>query len=87
MQINGSHSIPNEEELDRLLPVVRPYWLDAGRPKEDVGRPGVRATWIGHSTLLAEVDGALVLTDPIFNARASPVSWAGGRVRFRDPGD
>ena len=27
---------------------------------------GIRATWIGHSTVLAEIDGLVVLTDPIF---------------------
>jgi hypothetical protein len=32
----------------------------------EVGDPGIRATWIGHATVLAEVDGALILCDPIF---------------------
>lgn len=31
-----------------------------------VGDPGIRTTWIGHATVLAEVDGAVVLCDPIF---------------------
>jgi N-acyl-phosphatidylethanolamine-hydrolysing phospholipase D len=37
--------------------------------------PGV--TWIGHATLLVRMDGVTFLTDPIFSARASPVSFAG----------
>ncbi|RKG99318.1 hypothetical protein D7X74_39520 [Corallococcus sp. CA047B] len=45
---------------------------------------GLRVTWLGHSTLLLEVDGARVLTDPVFGDRASPVSFAGPR-RFHAP--
>lgn len=45
---------------------------------------GVRVTWLGHSTLLIEVDGARVLTDPIWSERASPSSLVGPR-RFHPP--
>ena len=34
-------------------------------------------TWIGHSTLLVQLDGVNLLTDPIWSERASPVTWAG----------
>ena len=34
-------------------------------------------SWIGHSTVLIEMDGRRVLTDPIFSERASPFSWVG----------
>ena len=30
-------------------------------------------TWLGHASVLAEVDGKAVLTDPIFSNRASAV--------------
>ena len=36
-----------------------------------------RLTWLGHSTVLLELGGLTVLTDPIFAERASPVSFAG----------
>ncbi|HEY4055706.1 MAG TPA: MBL fold metallo-hydrolase [Kofleriaceae bacterium] len=38
---------------------------------------GFRATWLGHSTVLLEVDGLRVLTDPVFGYRLGPVSFAG----------
>ena len=85
---NGSFSsIPSDAaELDRTLPVRQPYWLrNRGAPALKVGRAGVRATWIGHATVLAEVDGTVVITDPIFIQRASAVQWMGPK-RYRPPG-
>lgn len=38
---------------------------------------GPRLTWLGHSTVLIELDGLTVLTDPVFAERASPVPFAG----------
>ncbi|MFT3928432.1 MAG: MBL fold metallo-hydrolase [Myxococcales bacterium] len=46
---------------------------------------GLRATWLGHSTVLLEMDGKRVLTDPIFAERSSPVSFAGPRRFHRVP--
>lgn len=72
--------IPGEAELNDTLPVRRPYWLtsNASTPGPGpVGRPGIRATWIGHATVLAEVDSTVLITDPIFSQRASAVQWAG----------
>ena len=43
---------------------------------------GLRATWLGHSTLLLEIDGLRVLTDPVWGPRASPSRFAGPR-RFQ----
>src|SRR5689334_13312489 len=40
-----------------------------------VSSSGLRVTWLGHSTLLLELDGLRVLTDPVFGERASPVSF------------
>lgn len=42
-------------------------------------------TWIGHSTLLVQLDGINLLTDPHWGPRASPLSWAGPR-RLTPPG-
>lgn len=43
---------------------------------------GLRATWLGHSTVLLEVDGWRVLTDPVWGRRASPLIGVGPR-RFQ----
>jgi L-ascorbate metabolism protein UlaG (beta-lactamase superfamily) len=45
---------------------------------------GLRVTWLGHSTLLLELDDARLLIDPVWGTRASPFSWLGPR-RWYDP--
>jgi N-acyl-phosphatidylethanolamine-hydrolysing phospholipase D len=42
-------------------------------------------TWIGHATVLAQLGGITLLTDPIFSMRASPVPFAGPK-RHQAPG-
>ena len=44
----------------------------------------MRATWIGHATVLAEVDGDVILCDPIFSDRCFPFQWIGPK-RYRRP--
>jgi L-ascorbate metabolism protein UlaG (beta-lactamase superfamily) len=46
---------------------------------------GLRVTWFGHSSALIEVDGARVLTDPIWSDRASPLTWAGPSRWYAPP--
>jgi N-acyl-phosphatidylethanolamine-hydrolysing phospholipase D len=48
------------------------------------GQRDFTATWIGHSTVLLQIGGLNVLTDPVFCERASPVQWLGPR-RVMDP--
>ena len=38
---------------------------------------GLRITWFGHASTLIEIDGARVLTDPVWSDRASPVPSIG----------
>lgn len=61
-----------------VIPVESPLPTWA-RPVET----GLRATWLGHSTVLLEIDGFRVLTDPVWGERVSPVSFAGPR-RFHE---
>ncbi len=42
-------------------------------------------TWIGHATMLVQMGGLNILTDPVFSERASPVSFAGPK-RYQQPG-
>ena len=61
----------------------RPHWL---KPPQS----GLRATWLGHSTVLIEINGWRVLTDPVWGQRASPFQLAGPKrfqpmpLRLRD---
>jgi L-ascorbate metabolism protein UlaG (beta-lactamase superfamily) len=46
----------------------------------DIARPpasGLRLTWMGHSSVLAEIDGTRVLFDPVWGERCSPFAFAG----------
>ena len=55
------------------------------RPHEMWTRPaatGMRATWLGHSTVLLELDGRRVLTDPVFANRIGPMTSVAGPRRF-----
>jgi L-ascorbate metabolism protein UlaG (beta-lactamase superfamily) len=45
---------------------------------------GIRVTWLGHSTILLEVDGHRFLTDPVWSERVGPVDFAGPK-RFFPP--
>jgi L-ascorbate metabolism protein UlaG (beta-lactamase superfamily) len=59
--------------------------LPAFDPRTGWQRPsdsGLRATWLGHSTVLIEIDGYRVLTDPVWGARASPSQLVGPK-RFQ----
>src|SRR3954471_6028796 len=40
---------------------------------------GLRLTWMGHSTVLAEIGGRRVLFDPVWGERCSPFSFVGPR--------
>jgi len=46
---------------------------------------GLRVTWMGHSSLLVEIDGVRVLIDPVWDERASPMRWAGPKRFFAAP--
>jgi L-ascorbate metabolism protein UlaG (beta-lactamase superfamily) len=68
----GERRVPREP-----LPSVDPAPAWARKPGT-----GLRATWLGHSTVLIEIDGLRVLTDPVWRPRASPSRFAGPK-RFQ----
>ena len=58
---------------------------DGARLRENATHSTPTVTWIGHSTLLVQMDHVTFLTDPIWSDTPSPVSFAGPR-RFVPPG-
>lgn len=67
----------------RAAPHFEPVAPAAAALRANHARPSV--TWIGHATLLLQLGGCNLLTDPQFSRRASPVQWAGPR-RVVPPG-
>ena len=84
-----------------LLPILVDWILDDNpnsSPEQDLAvmdrtasdfavKPanGLRVTWLGHSTLLVEIDGYRVLIDPVWGERSSPFTWAGPKRFHRPP--
>jgi L-ascorbate metabolism protein UlaG (beta-lactamase superfamily) len=61
-------------------------WVDAPPgPKPPARVDDLRVTFVNHATLLIQIDGINILTDPIWSERCSPVSFAGLK-RHRPPG-
>ncbi|MEU0673655.1 MBL fold metallo-hydrolase [Streptomyces sp. NPDC006172] len=55
------------------LPVHATTVADLAKPAAS----GLRLTWLGHSSVLAEIDGHRVLFDPVWGERCSPFPFAG----------
>ncbi len=55
------------------------------RPDPSVSGDAMRVTMIGHASMLIQVAGLNILTDPVWSPRVSPVSFAGPK-RVNDPG-
>ncbi|KAK2858970.1 hypothetical protein Q5P01_003590 [Channa striata] len=84
MLLDKNHSnVPTSKEaLDSELPVMEPYFVQ--NPDLSDSGPGLRVTWLGHATVLVEMDGLNILTDPVFSQRASPFQFMGPK-RYRGP--
>jgi L-ascorbate metabolism protein UlaG (beta-lactamase superfamily) len=68
----GERRVPSGE-LPSLDP--RDRWMQPSNT-------GLRTTWLGHSTVLIEIDGVRILTDPVWGPRASPSRLVGPK-RFQ----
>ncbi|MEV1019656.1 MBL fold metallo-hydrolase [Streptomyces sp. NPDC050264] len=55
------------------VPVHATTFADLAKPAAS----GLRITWMGHSSVLAEIDGVRVLFDPVWGERCSPFAFAG----------
>ena len=42
-------------------------------PEPDAAATGVAITWLGHATVLVEIDGVRTITDPVLRDRVGPL--------------
>jgi L-ascorbate metabolism protein UlaG (beta-lactamase superfamily) len=75
--------LTNKEERVPKVP-LGPFRTDA-RVYAIPPASGLRVTWMGHSSMLVEIDGARVLIDPVWDERASPMRWLGPKRFFAAP--
>lgn len=91
--------IPTRQIVGGFFQVMWKYMTakEEREPKQPIGpfsvdtshysytpKKGIRVTWMGHSSLMIEVDGRRYLTDPVVG-RASFVSFAGPKRFFPYP--
>lgn len=69
-----------KREPEKPIPVVRRATDDYAKAPAS----GLRATWIGWASVLVEIDGRRVLTDPVWSERCSPSTLVGPK-RFHAP--
>jgi len=93
--------IPTHEAgLGKLIPILKDYITNNAEsvPKHTLGpfttdtaiyktppESGLRITWVGHSSLLIEIDGKRILTDPVWSDRASFLQFMGPKRFFKPP--
>lgn len=65
---------PSVDPTPRVAPALDFLQRNTGH-----GNAQPTVTWLGHATVLAQLGGLSVLTDPMFSERASPLSFAGPR--------
>ena len=66
------------QELDRTLPV-----LEINKSALDMPPPdSIQVTWLGHATVLVQIDKLNILTDPCFNSFCGPTKFL-SKKRFR----
>jgi L-ascorbate metabolism protein UlaG (beta-lactamase superfamily) len=92
--------IPTDEAgFSKMIPIIKAYASNKaevvphktlGPFKTDISiyntppKNGLRITWVGHSSLLIEIDGKTILTDPVWSQRVSFTQLMGPK-RFFDP--
>lgn len=59
----------------RAFPIVPPDAAALAAPPP----AAVQALWVGHASLLVQLEGLAFMTDPLFSQRPSPVQFMGPR--------
>jgi L-ascorbate metabolism protein UlaG (beta-lactamase superfamily) len=90
----------SEPGFGAMIPILIEYINNSAEntPKQTIGpfktdisvyqnppASGLRITWAGHSSLLIEIDGKHILTDPVWSERASFLSYFGPKRFFEPP--
>ncbi len=70
------------EQIDKEPTAPLPTVPLNGNSFDNPPAEGYRVTWLGHSTLMVEIDGLRIMTDPVFSDRASPFKSLGPK-RFQ----
>ncbi|KAL0967203.1 hypothetical protein UPYG_G00249110 [Umbra pygmaea] len=84
LEKNHSDVPSSTEVLDKELPVEKPWFVRDPEGASMSAGSALRVTWLGHASVLVEMDGVVFLTDPIFSQRASPFQFVGPK-RYRGP--
>lgn len=66
-------------------PASWPSPFAPAKPDPQINGGGLRVTMVGHASLLIQTAGLNILTDPVWSARVSPLSFAGPK-RVNPPG-
>jgi L-ascorbate metabolism protein UlaG (beta-lactamase superfamily) len=93
--------VPTDEVgFGKIVPILKEYINNKAEntPKNPIGpfstdvsvfkkapKSGLRVTLIGHSSLLIEIDGKTILTDPVWSDRVSFLSFMGPKRFFQPP--
>ena len=64
---------PTADSYAATFPPVTPDAAALQNPPSDA----IQAFWIGHATVLVQIEGVAFITDPVFEPRCSPLSFAG----------
>lgn len=70
---------PNPTRPKERIPVQARRRSDFDNP------PDLRTTWLGHSTMIVEIEGKRLLLDPVWGQRVSPLSFAGPERWYPSP--
>ena len=70
----------SQQELDKHFPVLSLDWKKLQNPPANE----IQITWLGHSSLLVQMNGSNLVMDPVFSERCSASQWFGPK-RYRQP--
>jgi N-acyl-phosphatidylethanolamine-hydrolysing phospholipase D len=77
---NVNFQPPTQEELDIKFPLQSLNWDLLRNPNKDK----IQISWLGHASVLIQVNGWNILADPVFSQRCSPMQIAGPK-RYQPP--